>query len=609
MTQSSRAYFLVPVVYIGVILGLLFLQFSGGERFSRSVGPLMLHATRGTPSEDGTPAVRELRLEFDGLIFNFADETGLAVETDDAVIDLRVGGYDVRDDGFRLRFGNGYAVAFLIATEPARELQIRLELPADRAGIRGVSIPFELSGSPVGVRATPASFVTVAVEEHEYHFTAPPRALIDLDNRRIVMTPESADQAVRYARAADGDPERVTRWFEDDAVAISSTAYDAAIRRFADAAYHGWATGRYDATQVAWRSPGGATRFTEDALTAYLAEAWVRGEYDRAFAEMRRALDLHRDELGLLSSTFLGNLRAVRTTFIEDDRARAAHIADRIAAQDAAVFRMSGLFPFLADRGSEALYSQLLDFTGTLDLRQLDTETALGLLRNIYLEPLPDGRAEQLRSVVADLLELVIVSEIVRTADGFYLQTSPGQIDVFQSVLAGAILNAYGTGTADHTMTSAGRNLVTAALARADGNGVLPATLLVHGEIAETGGGQIAPESLYPLLVRNAAYPRQVSLYRELGSGHWIWTSVDVSPERLDDTEWRFDLTYPRLRTHYLIFQGVPSFARMELFGQTWRDASDFEIYSKGRHYNAQSNTLMIKYFDDSVRRRISVFF
>jgi len=47
----------------------------------------------------------------------------------------------------------------------------------------------------------------------------------------------------------------------------------------------------------------------------------------------------------------------------------------------------------------------------------------------------------------------------------------------------------------------------------------------------------------------------------------------------------------------------------MELFGQTWRDAPDFEIYSKGRHYDQGSDTLMIKYYDDSVRREIVLFY
>ncbi|TFH04731.1 MAG: hypothetical protein E4H09_03170 [Spirochaetales bacterium] len=68
-------------------------------------------------------------------------------------------------------------------------------------------------------------------------------------------------------------------------------------------------------------------------------------------------------------------------------------------------------------------------------------------------------------------------------------------------------------------------------------------------------------------------------------------------------------LEYPRLRTHFLLFQGVPEFRQMELFGQTWRDAPDFEIYSKGRHYKGETNTLMIKYYDDSTRRDIAITF
>ncbi|MFW5688879.1 MAG: hypothetical protein ACOC1U_04830, partial [Spirochaetota bacterium] len=125
----------------------------------------------------------------------------------------------------------------------------------------------------------------------------------------------------------------------------------------------------------------------------------------------------------------------------------------------------------------------------------------------------------------------------------------------------------------------------------------------------ETSDGVVPPEALYPLLAEAPAYPRQVSLYEEVGSGHWVWTIVPVTPVRLTEGEWRFELTYPRLRTFFLTFQGIPEFTRMELFGQTWRNAPDFEIYSKGRHYNDETDTLMIKYYDDSVRREVVVFF
>lgn len=609
MTQSSRAYVLVPVIYIGVIFGLLFLQFSGGERFSRSVGPLSLQATRGVASEDGAPTIRELGLSFDGLRFQFGEGSGLIVETASNVSDMEVLGYSTTDDGFELRFENDYRLSFFVATDPARELQLRLELPDNREGVREISIPFALDGVPADDQSARSSFVTIASEGRDYYFTTPPGAEIDLTNRKIVVRPEAAEQAVRYVAATEGDPARVVRWFDDDALAVGSAEYSAAIDAWVERAYLGWSAGRYNSTRLTWDGPGGFASFNEEALTAYLAEAWSRDEYERAFAEMRRASDLHPEELSLLSAPFLGNLDEAREQLLAEDRIRAETLAEQLDSGDTTILRQNGLFSFAANRGGEALYTRLIEFTAGVDLRSLDLISAIGLLRNLFLEPLPDSRAESLSLRAVDLIQIRLLGSIVRTEAGFFVQTSPGQIDLYQTVVAGAVLEAFGTSRNDRTMTTIGRNLVVSVLGQADPNAMVPATLLVRGETVETADGAVAPERLYPILTETRSYPHLVSLYEEAGSGHWIWTNVNVSPVRIADTEWRFELAYPRLRTHFVLFQGVPTFSRMELFGQTWRDAPDFEIYSKGRHYDAQTNTLMIKYYDDSTRREVVLFY
>lgn len=609
MTQSGRAYFLVPIIYIGVIFGLLFLQFSGGERFTRSVGPLTLNATRGAASDDGTPEVRELTLSFDGISFWFAEETGLIVETADNVTDMHAIGYEVLDDGFEIEFEGGYALSLLIATDPARELQLRLDLPDEPDDVREVSIPFDLAAAPIDSDATRTSFVTLRVEEDEYYFTAPPRATIDLENRKIVLEPEAAGQAIRYVEATEGDPSRVVGWFEDETLAIDEASYEATVGRWVESAYEGWEDGRYNSTGLTWDGPGGFESFSEEALTAYLAEAWARDEYDRAFAEMRRAIDLHPDELSLLSAPFLGNLNEVTERFIEDDRARIDLLEEQLDAQDTTLFRRPSIFLLAADRGSEEVYSRLLEFTREVDLRSLDLRSSIGLLRNLFLDPLPDDRASSLALRSVDLIQLKLLGAIARTDAGFFVQTSPGQIDLYQSAVAGAVLEAYGSSRGERTITTIGRNLVSSVLSLADGDGMVPSSLLVRGETVETADGALAPERLYPLLAEAPNYPHEVSLYEEAGSGAWIWTVVNVRPIRMSESEWRFELAYPRLRTHFVVLQGVPSFERMELFGQTWRDAPDFEVYSKGRHYDAETDTLMIKYYDDSVRREVAVFF
>ncbi|MFW6288761.1 MAG: hypothetical protein ACOC2Q_03175 [Spirochaetota bacterium] len=609
MTQSSRAYVLVPIIYLGVIFGLLFLQFSGGERFSRSVGPLSLQATRGVASDDGTPTIRELGLSFDGLHFQFGEGSGLIVETTSNVSDMEIVGYSTNDDGFELRFDNDYRLSFVVTTDPARELQLRLELPEEREGVREISIPFGFDGVPTDDQSERSSFITVASEGQDYYFTTPPNAEIDLANRKIVVRPEAADQAIRYVVATEGDPTRVVRWFDDESLTVGDTEYAATIDAWIDRAYLGWSDGRYNSTRLTWDGPGGFASFGELALTAYLAEAWSRDEYERAFAEMRRASDLHPEELSLLSAPFLGNLDEIREQTLGEDRIRAETIAEQLDSGDTTIFRQDGLFPFAANRGGEELYTRLIEFTAGVDLRALDLVSAIGLLRNLFLEPLPDDRAESLSLRAVDLIQIQLLGSIVRTEAGFFVQTSPGQIDLYQTAVAGAVLEAFGASRNDRTMSTIGRNLVVSVLGQADPNAMVPSTLLVRGETVETADGAVTPERLYPLLTETRSYPHLVSLYEEAGSGHWIWTNVTASPVRIAESEWRFALSYPRLRTHYVLLQGIPEFTRMELFGQTWRDAPDFEIYSKGRHYDEQTNTLMIKYYDDSTSREIVLFY
>lgn len=609
MTRSGKAYLLAPLVYIGVILALLFLQFSGGERFTRSVGPLTLNATRSATPEEGASRVREIDLVFEGLGFSFGEESGLIVETASDVNDVRVTDYQAYDDGFELRFDGGYGLRLTIATDPTRELQVRVTLPEDANDVRELALPFTLSGAAEASTPTATSFASVVMGSDEFYFTTPPNALIDLTNRKIVLEPAAAGQAIRYVEATEADPARVVGWFEDGSLAISDAALAETIDAFVDAAYAGWASGRLNAAQLTWDGPAGFAAFSEEALTAYLAEAWERNEYERAFAEMRRARDLYPDALSLLSAPFLGNLREIRARYLVEDAERAGRISEMLDEGDLSVYREESLFLFAADRGGEDLYTRLIDFTRALDFRRLDVSSALGLLRDLFLDPLPDGRARDLSLRSIDLIQLKVLPSIVRTESGFYVQTSPGQIDLYQTAIAGAVLDAYGASRNDALMTAVGRNLLTSVLRRADARGMVPSTLVVRGETVDAADGLIAPERLYPIVAPAPSYPRQRSLYAEAGSGAWIWSIVPVAPTRITSSEWRFELTYPRLRTHYVIVQGVPAFERMELFGQTWRNAPDFEIYSKGRHYNAETDTLMVKYYDDSVRRPMVIYF
>ena len=617
-TRFNKAYLLVPVIYIGVIFGLLFLQFSGGERFSRTVGPLSLRATRNATSEAGEPTVRGLNIEFTGLAFGFDDETGLVVRTVDELIEVPVHGFTQEDDGFVVEFAGGFLLSFTAAEDPVPEVQLTLTVPElvtlgehvlEPSGITEISIPFQFVGNAVPDGSERASFVTVAGRDANYFFTAPPGALIDPVNEKILLKPVASGRAVRYVEAAAGNPSTVLGWFADGAYGMTAAEYDRAVDQFVGKAYAGWTSGRYNASSLTWNGPGGFAEFSESTLVAYLAEAWRRDDYDRAFAEMRRATDIHPESLGLLSSGYLGNLEEVYTRLSTVDSATAGDIRSDLEQERSTVFRMPDIFLFAADRGDAGLYDELMDFAGRVGLRSVDVTTAVGMLRNHVLSQHPDDATRRVTERFTELVDTLLLGSIIQAEGRFFLQSAPGQIDLALSAVAGKAIAELGAQQDQPTLVTIGRNLVVSALETADEFGMLPASLVVRGNSVETDDGFIAPEEIYPVIADNPNYPREVSLAGEAGAGTWAWAVVGFIPTLISNSEWRITLAYPRLRTHFLVISGVPEFERLELFGQTWRDAPDFEIYSKGRTYDPKTERLMIKYYDDSVQRDIVIYY
>jgi hypothetical protein len=618
-TRFNKAYLLVPVIYIGVIFGLLFLQFSGGERFSRTLGPLALRATRNATSEAGEPTVRGLDIEFNGLAFEFQDESGLVVETADQLLEVPVHGFTQDDSGFLVEFAGGFLLSFAAAEDPVPEVQLTLTVPDstitigetsfESSEILEITVPFRFVGNAVPDSSDRASFVTVARGEDEFFFSAPPDALIDPVNEKILLKPAASGRSVRYVEAVAGNPSTVLGWFAGGAHDMSTAEYERAVAAYVNAAYAGWTSSRYNASSLTWVGPDGSAEFSEATLVAYLAEAWARDDYDRAFAEMRRAPDLHPGSLGLLSSVYLGHLTEVSSALGATDAALSAEIRLDIEEGRTTVFRRPELFLFAADRGETGLYDSLLEYASQVDLRSVDVTTAVGMLANHILAQHPNDSSRLATERFVELVDTLLLGSVAQTEGKFFLQSAPGQIDVALSAGAGMAIAELGGQRNDPALVAVGRNLVVSVLEIADQFGMIPASLVIRGSSLEANDGFIAPEVIYPIIAQNPAYPHAVSLSDEIGTGAWAWTAVGLRPTRIAESEWRITLDYPRLRTHFVMIRGVPVFDRLELFGQTWRNAPDFEIYSKGRNYDPESETLMIKYYDDSVQRDLVIYY
>jgi hypothetical protein len=598
------AFVLIPVVYAGVILLLLFLQFSDGQRFYESADGLTLEG-RMTPSvERERSTIASARLSFQGLVFEFYEEAPLRITTaDGGDTALTPRSYAREDTGFRLWFERDASLLFELSGPNGGELRVRPSIPEALQPASRLAMAVRTTGGATLQDTTLPGIFPVRFESATYHLAPPPEASFDAEAGVLEIPVDGTSRTVRYVQADTPQQDVFTTWFSDDRLAIDDEEYAETVSAFIDNAYLGWTRTRFNGGSGTWDMRAGSPLFSERILTATLAEAWRRNEYTPVFTDMRRAADRHPEQATLLSAPFLGNLREIRAQFLAADEAETARLLELAGTGDPDVFRTPDLAQFAIDRGTAELYEAIVELVSEVDYLEAEMGQALGMLRNYYLADFPTAESAEAFARFSSVLEVRVLPNLYRSAeDGFFLRSGPGRVEVFQSVLAGRILEVAGEERGNDRLIDVGRNLVSSSLALADRDGFLPAVLYVGNEGLEGTDGTLGPEQVYEILSDNPAYPRQISLAEEVGRGTWIRTVAEV--DRIDITPERyvFTIAYPRNRTHYIIMQGFPTFTGMELFGQTWRTDPSFESYIKGRHYNPRSDTLMIKYTDNSVR-------
>ncbi len=607
-TRKIRRYFIVPVVYVGVILGLLYLQYSGTLTIRRSIDGIDFSASILPGGDESSDRISSARIAFDGLVLDVSEETPIRLvaeeSPDQALIPAR---YEELENGVRVILSDDSSLVVTVTEGNPPELHVIPRGGATWSAEQLLVVPLDFDGDAVAELPRPGTpeSVHVSYGGRDYFLSAPPRTQFDLDQGTLLVPLAGTSRLIRYAELGDRRLDVVSVAFADDQRWIGDAFYESSLSDFFEVAYRGWAVSRFNGGSGTWDRRDGSPLFSEEILVAYLAEAWQRNEYTPAFNRMRRAADLHPDEIGIRSTVFLGNLREVTQQSVTNDIQRARSDLARVRSGDPTVFRQEDLLTFAALRGGDELFREVVEFAGLVDFRNVAIPTAVGMLANAFDSEFAPAEALEATERFAAIIEERIYPAIVQFDDYFFLESGQGEIDVRYSIRAGQLLELIGGTRGDRTVVAIGRNLVLSALALADDAGYLPARLVFGDSGIQGQEGSFGPEAIYAFFTENPSYPRYVPLYDEIGPGTYIYTvadftTVDISPERF-----YFTLRYPENRTHYVIFQGVPQFDTMELFGLVWRDDPTFEAYIKGRHYNEETETLMIKYTDDSIQGEI----
>ncbi len=602
----------IPFIYVAVIFTLLYLQFSGNLTVRRSVGPLQFTGTIEAGDDDTGQNITAARLEFAGLIVELSAASPMIIQTPDGEEKSLIPvGYRMNDQQILIEFDDTSSLRFEVLPRDTVELQIVPEgtdlWPQDGTLI----LPWRFaSGVRLGEESASGPLVRdISFNDQYYFFSVPARSTIELDTRTVELPLDLSLRMVRFAEQISREVDIIGTAFGDGQRRIADEFFREAVGQYRDIAYQGWSTTRLNAGSGTWAMRDASPRFSEEILTAYLAEAWDRGQFVTAFNQMRRAADLHPEQVGRLSAVFLGNLREVWPAAIARDAQEAEQIAERVARDDVSVFHKEDLLEFTALRGNEELFRDTLRLASEVSLHDVDVPLAISLTATHVLSAHPTSDSRTASRRFLELFDDVILPAVRQFDERFFIETGQNEIDLRLSLRAGVALERSGRQEGNQLHVAVGRNLVLSVLQLADNNGFIPRVIFFDEVGVQRQEGSFGPEEIYRVLIDNPAYPRMVSLYDQVGAGAYIWTLVAFPTITTGPDQWQFTLEYPRNRTHFVLIRGVPPFRSLNLFNLEWRNDPSFELYIKGRHYDAATQTLMIKYTDDSVRGDIIITF
>jgi len=607
------SYIIIPLAYVLVIAGLLFLQFSGGNLFRNDLGPVALNAAFTIDTASHEKTLSSLTVDFLGLHLSFDKTRKIRlVNQADAIQDVALVGYLRDTSGFRLDFEQGVQLRVDTAPGPKSQVQIQLTIPASLVPLKAIRLPFALASDARSSAGPNAPALDLNWKGADYTVNLPSRSFVDSEHGEFVIPGDAAQKSFRVVMRTPQGEDIVDQLTQSQTAIVGEREYQDQINSFFTAGYNGWKGSRYGTATGTWAHRDGENRFDESILVAYLSEAWQRGEYTRAFTDMRTAGDQHPDSLTWRSSVFLGNLKRITNEMLESDARKSSELVSRIEKNDADIFLTPGLIQFAVDRGSQKLIIALKAYIEKLQPSALTPLQSLGVLQQLYVWNDPDPSFDAALQRFQTLIKDSLLANIVSVEDGYFFQSAPGKSDTYLSALAGRVIEKAGKAMSNDHLASLGRTMVLSVLKLSDDLGYLPETIQFSGNTVTSQLKSRGAEDLYELLNNNPSFPQKISLFKQLGYGHWFYTLAKINNIAIKSNEYTFSINYPRSRTHYLFFAGLPKIdplEGMQLFGIMWRNASDFEVYSKGRFYNPDTGVLMIKYFDDSTDRDIKIWY
>jgi len=578
--------------YCVVFVLLVVMQFTRSGSFSRKIGDMLVsgHYSLSPEEERQTaPEGNKRQIEgrvnvfFGGLEFqlDFSPNTdnGLSLIDSEGVRQRALSGFiEFLDNEALFTLSEGSEISFT-CQHSGKEQNLTHELRISGRfadGVSAVEIPFRLLRS--SINRSNKNVLNISYNDNRYQFSRSPDGLED---GRLVLS--SAAPVISYRAVTETKKIDPADFILPQAE--TAQAFNDAVALWIDANFDLWGKNM---------PPQG----DEDMVIAWCAESLKRGVYQSAASII--PLGFSRSPGRTWESAVyqfdrrIGLWEKEITTIHALERDRANRITRQIAEKDIGIFTEGRIIKFIAIRGNNSLLEDILSIVKDINLSAVSLETDAGIMEAcVDMGKWYPNVINPFTALTDQILQLV-VNSLYRNEDRVFIHSS-GHVDVKLNLRLGMALHEWGESSGQTVWAGLGRSIVLSVISLTNENGWVPVflTMNANNELASSSD-QINSAKLYRMLGGNEYAPHETATGT---NGVWAWTAAQSISVTQNERQMDISVRFPVNETHYIMLRNVKPFPILQIYGQNWRRAADFESYynASGWYYSEQEQTLVLK--------------
>jgi len=581
----GRVFFISA--YAILAIGFLTIHFTRVENFSTVVSGITVKGRSSVGTSLSEPQIRQLKIYASGLELSFRKNNKAILVTDDGIRHyLDISRWEFEEDSIRVFFSDDVSLKILSNSHEGN-ISIIPEVPATVPPVRSLEFPFA-PGARVAISTNQdrPGTLSIVTPDMEYIASLPSESIWNPEEKRLnLVVLNKADPFLEISDDHRGGGLDALEWF-NQGTAPSPAVYEGAVETWLAASRSSWKS----RTEIK-----GSNQWDDDLAAAVLADSVQRGNLPSALASITSLGDRYPKAIGWLPSPYLGNIvnqsRIHRQQFGTEARNLAASLKNG-SPEYGTIQPLTALL----DSGYSTEAVLLVDYT-----RKFPNAEASNTEIIDKLKILSEAEELSLDDPVNDpelrkrFYDTFIIPRVFWVKDGLWLIEEDGSISLNLTVSAGVLLMKEAQKNNDNLYQAIGRQLILSALSYSEEDGSIPEKLFYKADGAVTREGSIQPEQLYPLIVNPPAYPRHVSLAKELGAGSWALTGAERFTLRSTPRETTISMDFPPGSIHHLAIKGIKSFNVLYMNGIRWNGDPNFQRYYAGWYYDQANETLYLK--------------